>query len=198
MSAVDLGMEMGPLIIAAAVDGLGYGILNADGTSTYNSMTGLLNEATAGYVSSLPNTKTAFSDVTKGDLTAAKAKALLRAQNIGSWIMSTYILGLCEDFDRTGKREAVTTDNQGVTRLLGNKVVIDAYMPGSAASASATGFAIFGDMKTMFVGLVGGMEIGVSEHVRFDKNQTVIRLVLNGQYQRKPFAGLITVKTAAA
>jgi hypothetical protein len=42
------------------------------------------------------------------------------------------------------------------------------------------------------------MEIGVSEHVRFDKNQTVIRLVLNGQYQRKPFAGLITVKTAAS
>lgn len=196
MSAVQLGSYCQTLIRDGILDGLSYAILNADGTSTYNSLTGVLKETTAGYISSLPGGKTAFSDVTKGDLTAAKAKALRKAQNIGVWLVGAYILGLIEDFDRTGKREVITDGPSGL-RCLGNPVVVDAYMPTSSDSAAATGFAVFGDLKTMFVGLVGGIKIAVSTEVLFKRNQTGFRGVINFDIKRKPFAGLITLKTAA-
>jgi hypothetical protein len=75
MSAVRLGELSLRLLRDAVIDGLSYGILYADGTSSYNSMTGLLQEATAAYVSALPTGKTGFADLTKMDLSKAKAKA---------------------------------------------------------------------------------------------------------------------------
>jgi HK97 family phage major capsid protein len=199
MSAVQLGAWAQNLTRDAILDGLANWVLNADGSSTYNSITGLLNETTAAYVSALPSGKTAFSDLTKGDLTAAKAKALLRAQNIGTWLMGAYIVGLVEDLDRTGKIPVITGgDGSGVRRILGNEVLVDAYMPGSAASAAGTAFAVFGDLKTVLVGLVGGIQLGVSTEFLFNKNQTAFRGVINADIKRKAYAGLITLKTAAS
>ena len=198
MSAVALGSLCVNLIRDGILDGLSYGILRADGTSGYNDMTGLLKEATAGYISALPGGKTAFSDMTKADLSAAKGKALLRAQNIGVWLMGSYIVSLTEDLNRTGKDPVITTRGDGTRLILGNEIVVDAYMPTSAESAISTGFAVFGDLKTEFVGLVGGIDIAVSTEFMFNKNQTCFRGVINGQFQRKPFAGLITMKTPGA
>lgn len=198
MSAVRLGEMATGLIRDGIMDALGYAVLNADGSSSYNSITGLLNETTAGYIHALPSGKTGFSDVTKGDLTAAKAKALRRAQNAGSWVVGSYVLGLFEDFDRTGKREVVTTSPNGETRVLGNPIVIEPYMPTQADSGAGKAFAVFGDLRTVFVGMVGGIKLGVSTEFLFNKNQTAFRGVVNFDIKRKPFAGLITLKTAAA
>lgn len=197
MSAIRLGELCVSLIRDGMMQGLADAVLNATGAAAYNSMTGILAEATAAYVLSLPAGKTAFSDITKADLSAAKAKALLRAQNIGKWIMGSWVRSLLGDLDRTGKEPVISRGAQGEDLILGNGTVVEALMPAQAASGAGKGFLAFGDLKTMFVGMVGGIQLGTSTEFLFNKNQTAFRGVINGQIVRKPFAGLITVKTAA-
>jgi len=71
-------------------------------------------------------------------------------------------------------------------------------MPGEDESAVATGFALYGDLATIMLAMVGGLQIASDASVKFDKNQTAFRATTIMDIKRKPVASLIVAKTAAA
>lgn len=197
MSAVQLGSLATQLIRDAAVDGLANWLVTADGTASYNSCTGILRQGTP-YRLSMDAGKVGFGNLDKGFLTALKSAVLKRGRARGSWLLSNDVLGLIEDLDRNGKVPVVTYAQDGTPRVLQNPVVLDESMPDVAESAVDTPFIGFGDLATFWVGLVGGIQIGVSQEVLFKRNQTAFRAVLNGQILRKPVKTFVTGRTAAA
>jgi HK97 family phage major capsid protein len=197
MSAVALGGYFEGLCRDAMIDKLAYWTLRADGGASYNSITGALAEATAGYVYSLPAGKTAFSDMTATDLQKIKAKSLKRGRGPkGRWILDLEVLGLIEDMDRTGKNPVLREREDGTYVVKQNPVVIEEHMPGLDESAAATGFALYGDPATIMLGMVGGLQIASDASVKFDKNQTAFRATTIMDIKRKPVATLIVAKTA--
>lgn len=202
MSAMALGGYFENLCRDALIDKLAYWLVRGDGTATYNSITGMLAEATAAYIYSLPAGKTAFSDVAATDLQKAKAKCLKRGRGPrGRWILDLEISGssgLISNMDRLGKVPVVTIGNDGQARILTNPEVIEEHMPGTDESAAGTGFIVYGDPATWIVGMVGGLRIASDASVKFDKNQTAFRGDTIVDIKRKPVASAITIKTAAA
>lgn len=199
MSAMSLGGYFERLCRDAMIDKLAYWLLRADGTASYNSITGALAETTAAYVYTLPAGKTAFSDLAGTDITKAKAKTLKRGRGPrGRWIMDLEVQGIVEEIDRTGKVPLIREREDGTMLLKQNPIVNDEYMPGLDESNKDTGFALYGDLATYLVGMVGGLQIASDASVKFDKNQTAFRGTTIVDIKRKPVATLMLVKTAAA
>lgn len=199
MSAVALGTLSVQLLRDSIIEGLVTDLLVADGTASYNSITGALSESTPAYLSVMPTGKKAFGDLAAEHLQAAKAKCLKRGRGPrGRFVMSEQILANITNIDRTGKVPLVTYGNDGMPRILGNQVEIDEGMPDIADSAVSKTFVLFGDLATYMVGLVGGIQIATSTEVLFKRNQTAFRGVINFDIKRKPVASLIGIRTAAA
>ncbi len=199
MSAVALGGYFEGLCRDAMIDKLAYWALRADGTATYNLITGLLKETTPAYIYSLPNGKTAFGDVTDTDLNKIKAKCLKRGRGPrGRWLCDLEVQGVIENLDRTGKVPVLTYGQDGAPRCKQNLIINDEYMPGLDESAGDTGFLLYGDLATLLIGMVGGIRVASDASVRFDKNQTCFRADTIVDIKRKPVATLILGKTAAA
>lgn len=197
MSAVDLGRICQQNLRDAMIQGIADWVISGDGTSTYNSFTGILAQSAAAYVSTLPAGKTAFGDLTVSDLRKAKQKLLKRGRARGVALMSLEVLGVIEDLDRQGKTQIVTYDNAGNARVMMMPVVLDEGMPTLDDSAVSKGFIALGDLQTMLVAIVGQIEFAVSSEVLFDKLQTAFRAVINMGIARKPAATLVTLKTPA-
>lgn len=198
MSALSLGTLLSSLLRDSIIEGICTWLLKGDGSASYNSITGILNEATAAYIYTLPAGKKAFADLAKSDLTGAKSKCLKRGRARGVWLASLDVQGLVEDMDRQGKVPVVTFAQDGTPRILQNPVVIDEGMPDLAESDAGKAVMGFGDLATWMVGLIGGIQIAVSTEYLFGKNQTAFRGVLNMDIKRKPVATFMTIKTASA
>jgi len=199
MSPVALGGYFEGLCRDAMADKLAYWLLRADGSASYNSITGMLAEATADYIYSLPAGKTGFADLADSDLTKIKAKALKRGRGQRArWIMDLEIQGLIENMNREGKVPVIREQPDGSMRVKQNEVTIEEYMPGLDETAAATGFIGYGDPATFLVAMVGGMQIASDASVRFDKNQTCFRGTTIVDIKRKPVKTFILAKTAAA
>ena len=194
MEAVQLGRLLQQLLRDGAIEGLADWLLNADGTSAYNGITGILNEATAAYVQVLA-AGTTFVSLTKQDLTNTMADTLKRGRQRGVWVGNLGIRGLIEDMDRTGKVPVVRYANDGTTLVLGQPFVTDEGMPGTADTAADTAFLGFGDLATYLVGMQGGMQIGASTEYLFGRNQTAFRNVMNVDIVRKPVKTFKIIKT---
>ena len=67
-----------------------------------------------------------------------------------------------------------------------------------AADEANKAFLGYGDLATFLVGLVGGIQIGVSTEYLFGENQTAFRAIVNMDMKRKPSATYTILKTAAA
>jgi HK97 family phage major capsid protein len=199
MSAIALGTLAFQLLRDGVAEGLVNDLLNADGTSTYNGMTGFLQESTAAYVYSMTTgaSTDAFTDLAAADLQGCVAKALRRGRANGRWIMAQDVFFNITNIDREGKVPLVSYGNDGMPRILGAPVEIDEGMPTIADSAAATPFIGYGDLRTYLVGLVNGVKIDYSTDVLFKRNQTAFRAVLNGDIVRKPVATFITLKSGA-
>lgn len=198
MSAVPLGNVCMDIVRTSVARGIANWLLNADGTSSYNSLTGILRETAADYVLSLRSGHTTFLSMDNQDLNAALAKVLKRGRARGSWVMSLYTYGAVEDLNRTGKVPVVTYGQDGAARIKQRPLVIDELMPDEGDENPSTAFAGFGDLKTYLVGLVGGIQMGMSTEYLWGKNQTAFRGVLNLDIKRKPIKTFVTIKTAAA
>jgi HK97 family phage major capsid protein len=194
MSAIALGSLLNNLLRDSIIEGIVNALVSGDGTSTYNSITGILKEAT--YVTSMPSGKKAFSDLAKSDLTSLKSAVLKRGRARGVFLMSNDVLGIIEDMDRTGKIPVITYGQDGTPRIMQNPVVIDEGMPDLADTAAATGILGFGDLAAYLVGLVGGIQIASSQDARFEYNQTCFRGLVNMDIKRKPVNIFRLLKTA--
>lgn len=198
MSPFDLGSICMNLLRDGMADKLGYWLLAADGTASYNSITGLLNETTAAYIYDLPAGKMAFTDLTAIDLQKIMANCLKRGRARGIWLMSLDIQGVIEDIERTGKVPLITYAQDGTPRLKQREIVIEEYMPDIADSAKSTGFLGFGDPTTFLVGQCGGMQFASDMSYLFGKNQTAFRATTIVDIKRKPVKTFTLAKTAGA
>jgi HK97 family phage major capsid protein len=193
--------QVGALVLRNLQDDFGRGledwIINADGTASYNSLTGLLSEAT--YVTSLPGGKTAFADVTASDFRAAKNANLARGKGPNArWLLHPDVLGYAEDQDRNGKVGIVTYAPDGTDRIWRTNVIQSEHMPGSSASGAGKAFAAVGDMASVIVAIAGnGMRLDQDKSVRFLQNQTAMRIMAHLCIKRKPVNTLRLLKSAA-
>lgn len=199
LSPVAIGSMLLPLTRDSIVNGLNNWFWNADGGASYNSFTGVLQDATAANIYSLPSGKTKFQDLTANDLWKMKAQSLARGRARGSYYMSDDLLGRLMEESREGKTPFVSFTPDGTSRIWGKPVVIDEMLPDLASSAAATPFAAFGDLKTMLVILAGnGIQLDVSREYLFRRNQTAFRGQVHHAQVRKPVKTLIQAKTAAS
>lgn len=177
--------------------GLVNWFINADGTASYNSDTGLLADTQNVYT--LPAGKMAFTDIAKTDLDKAKAKVLKRGRARGRWLMHLTVLGTLEELNRTGKTPVIMHDNAGNARCLYQPVALDEDMPDLDASAKDTAFMGYGDMAGWLVAIAGnGIQIDTSREYFFNRNQTCFRAMGHIDVVRKPINTWVLIKTAAA
>lgn len=207
MSAVNLGAEIYRFMMEAAVDGLSYWALWADGTATYNGITGIMRDRTASRVYTLPAGKKSAGDLTATDLQQGKAGLFQRAQNSGSWLMGSWVYSLIQNLDRLGKYPLISTSGAGQESILGNRRMIDTNMtvqaalddmPWVPADGADQAFMAFGDFKGLLVGLVGGIQMAADTSYLFGQDQTAFRLMM--YLDIKPFPGrnYKAFRTAAA
>lgn len=197
MSPFDLGSICMNLLRDGMADKLGYWLLYADGTSTYNSTTGILKDTTAAYIYNLPTGKKAFSDLAAADLTKIMSNCLKRGRARGIWLMSLDVQGLIEDMDRQGKLPLIRERDDGTIRLKQREVIVEEYMPDLSESDKATPFLGFGDPKTFILGQCGGMQFASDTSYLFGKNQTAFRATTIVDIKRKPVKTFTVAKTAA-
>lgn len=197
MSPFPLGQILLNTLNEAIIQGIADDLLNADGTASYNSITGLLNETNADYIYSLPGGKKAFADVTAADLRGAKMKVLWQNWFSGRWLMNLDVLGVFDDMDRLGKVPVVKYSDAGEPRILTNPVVLEALMPAMAATAENKAFIGYGDLKTFLVGMAGGIRVASDTSYLFGNNQTAFRGTMLMDIKRKPTKTFVIVKTAA-
>jgi HK97 family phage major capsid protein len=197
LSPFALGSFLLPMLRDAYLDGLTKWVVLADGTATYNSLTGILNEAT--YVTNMPAGKTAFGDLTKANLTSIKAACLKRGRAKGVWLLSEEVLGLIEDIDRQGKTPLITYAQDGSPRIMQRPVVVDESMYDLADSAASKTVLAFGDLAAILVVMAGnGLQIATSTEFYFNRNQTCFRALGHIDIKRKPVNTLRVLKTAAS
>jgi len=197
LSPLQLGTRIFEKMRDWYLSGLVNWFINADGTASYNSDTGLLNDTQNVYT--LPAGKTAFGDVTKAHLTAGKAEVLKRGRARGRWLMHLTVLGVLEDLNRTGKSPVVTHDNNGNARVMWQGVSVEEDMPDLDASEVDTAFMGYGDMGAWLVAIAGnGIQIATSKEYFFKRNQTCFRAMGHIDVVRKPINTWALFKTAAA
>jgi HK97 family phage major capsid protein len=196
MSAIDLGSLIYRLMTEGIAGALSTDLISGDGTDSYNGITGFLNEATDRYVHTIAGPS--MKGITAMDLLAARTKSYARARANGKWYISNDVLNYLFELDRTGKVPVITYSPQGVMRIFNNDVRVDEGLPTSADDNASTAFGGFGDLSTYLIGIVGGVQMAVSEHFYFNRNQTCFRATVNYDIARKPVPTFITLKTAAA
>ena len=204
MSAVDLGRVVYSTMMETAVNDLGYWAMWADGTAAYAGITGVMKSATPQqYV--LPAGGVSMANIADTDLQSGKAQTFLRSQNSGKWVYGSYMDSVVTNLNRLGKVPLYTYDNGGQRKLLGNEVMIDpnmtvqkplADMPEVPADGPDQGFAMFGNMKGLFVGLAGNVQLAASSDYLFGQNQTAFRLVMYLDIQAYLGRHLAVFKTA--
>jgi len=197
LSPLQLGMRIMENMRDWYLAGLVNWFINADGTSSYNSDTGVLSDTQNVYT--LPAGKTSFGDVAKAHLVAAKAEVLKRGRARGQWLMHLTVQGVLEDLNRTGKTPVISHDNAGNARCLYQPVVLDEDMPDLDASAVDTAFMGYGDLAAWLVAIAGnGIQIATSKEYFFNRNQTCFRALGHIDIVRKPINTWVLIKTAAA
>lgn len=199
MSPLALGTYFQGLCRDSLIARLVYWLIRADGSSTYNSITGLLAEATADYVYYLPAGKTKFADATALDYGKARANNFARGRGPAArWLLGIDIQDLAEEIDRTGKNPLIREREDGSYRIKNIQVQVEEDMPGESESAVSTGFAVVGDLKTILVGMVGGMRVRSDSSVGFKEDQTWFAADTVVDIKRKAIKSLTVMKTAAA
>jgi HK97 family phage major capsid protein len=193
MSALNLGQLAMSLLRDGMIEGICNWLLVADGTATYNSITGILEEAT--YVTAMTAGHKSFGAVDNADLNKGLIALWKRGRANASFLMSLYVKSILEDVTRTGK---ITILGQDGLTCKGRPIVIDEGMPDEADDGAGKAIMGVGDLSTYVVGLVGGIQLAMSTERGFDVNQTMFRGVVNMDIKRKPVSTFTLLKTAAA
>lgn len=197
LSPFGLGQRLIPLTREAFLDGLAKWVMLADGTSSYNSDTGIFNEAT--YVTAMASGHKAFGDLSNGDLIKLMAATLKRGRARGTWTMSLHVLGVMEEMNRTGKVPIITYGQGDEIYCKRRPVVIEESAPDEGDDAADTAMLGFGDLGAWFVVLAGsGIQMATSTEYLFGKNQTCYRATAHIDVVRKPVNTFRLLKTAAA
>lgn len=170
-----LGQLLAFLLVRAASSAMDNALVNGDGTGTYGGITGVLQSATLASATAAAHQTLATYDGT--DVSAVIAALAVDYVTDPYWLMSL-------SAERTLRALKATT---GVPLYQlgsnGEPNTIDGYpydtsnkFPAVAACTAAVTWGVFGDlMLSHLFGMLGGITIDSSEHVRFESDVTVLR-----------------------
>ncbi|MDD5705427.1 MAG: phage major capsid protein [Kiritimatiellae bacterium] len=195
MSPVALGMYAMQLLREGVLEGLAGWAINADGTASYNSDTGILNEAT--YVTAMASGSTTPAKLAVGDLRNLMKATLKRGRRNGIWLGGLGTLGLIQDLDRTGKIPCASIGPDGTERVFMRPWVSDEDMPEPGDIGADAALLGFGDLSTYLMAIAAGIQFATSADYKFGYNQTCFRATLNLDLVRKPVSTFRLLKTAA-
>jgi HK97 family phage major capsid protein len=194
LSPIDLGSRLVPLCRDAFIQGLCDWLINADGTATYNSVSGILADT----VNVVRMAGGSFGDLSNDDLRKVQRAVLTRARARGVFLTGPYALDVLEGIDRSGKVPVLRESGDGYT-IMGKTHVEDEGMPDETDSGADKAFLGFGDPKTWAVVLAAkGLNIAFDASVGFRNNVTWYRALGHVDIVRKPGNTWALLKTKAA
>jgi HK97 family phage major capsid protein len=172
-----------------------------DGTKPFANMVGAMNNGDVGLVS-LPAGKTAFSDLTHGDIVnvmAAVPDEVYEEGNCKFYMSNNITWLLAKLVDGTG-RLLYADAREGVTStIMGEPIVRAAVMPKVSASGAGKKFMLFGDLRRACkLGMRTRMVIAFSPHAYFRQGQHALRVVTRFGVQSTFASSLVALKTADA
>lgn len=148
-----IAMKVGDAFRYAA-DDAGF---NGDGTSTYNSITGLLNVAGTGTYT-MPSTKTAFSDLAADDLIDAPVQVDVAARTNGVFAFHPDIESVLRKLKDDAGQYVYQYNDDGRPTVAGKRVFYTEVLPALSASAANTEFGVFGDFSKVQMGMGRNLE----------------------------------------
>jgi len=192
-----LGAFLLPKLREAYIVGLADWLINADGTASYNSITGILNESTTTYITRMEGTK--FEDLTNVDLRKAMRAVLPQFRVGGEWLLGPYAIDIMEEIKRDGQVPILREKSDGSYICKGRGIVEEEGMPDEGDSAANSAFIGFGSLKTFMVVMASnGIELATSTEVLFKRNQTCFRAMSHLDIKRKPLKSFTLLKTKSA
>lgn len=195
MSPIALGTYALHLLREGVLEGLAGWAMNADGSATYNSDTGILNEAT--YVTSMASGSTTAAKLAVTDLRNVMKATLKRGRRNGVWLGGLGVLGLIQDLDRTGKVPVASVGPDGTERVFMRPFVTDEDMPEPGDIGASSAVLGFGDLASYLLAIAAGILYATSTDYKFGYNQTCFRATMNIDLARKPVSTFRLLKTAA-
>lgn len=170
-----------------------------DGTSTYNNMIGVFNNADV-TLQSLASGKTAFGDMDYDDLVDLMAAVPdeVYAEGNSRFFMSNNMLWLLAKLKDGEGRPLLASPTEGISRsILGEPIANSAVFPRLTDSAAGTKFMAFGDLRRAYkLGVRTQMSIAFSPHAYFRQAQNSLRVLTRFGVKSAFASGLAVLKTA--
>lgn len=149
----DVNREIGESF-AKAEDDAG---LNGDGTATYNSITGVLNNGSVGQLT-LAAGNTSFEDITPDNLILARNEIPSSLRKAGVYIFHPDMEAIfLTKKDTNGSYIFDYKTDGDVPTLKGRPVYYTESLPGLDADAVSTDFGVYGDFRYWIMALGAGM-----------------------------------------
>lgn len=194
-----LGQRIAWLITRAIAYAYDNAMVNGDGSADYGNITGVLEDANLTAVAAAAtHTTLALTDGTDvSNIIAGLAKDYVRDPR---WYMS---------LSAERKLRALKADNGEPLYQRGSNGepnTIDDYpystcqrFPAAGAATAGVEWGVFGDLRlSHYFGMMGGIEIAQSEHVRFESDMTVVRGIAYADAALKDADAIVVAETAAA
>jgi len=194
---VALGQRLAWMVTRAIAYGYDNAMVNGDGTADYGNITGVLEDANIAAITA--GAATAIASYTGAEIGLVIAGISVDYADDLRWYMHL-------SSERTLRNLRSTTGTPLYERgSNGEPNTIDNYpystcqrFPAAGGVGAATKWGIFGDLQlSHYFGMMGGIEIAMSEHVRFEHDMTVIRGLAYADAALKDGNAVKTAKTHA-
>ncbi len=189
----------GAIEFARAEDTFGF---LADGTATYESISGVVQVATdGGRTLSLATGKTKPSDVTKSDFRNLRTKVNKAALNgrLSAYYMDSTWESFLPSLNTADEPLFYIRLPDGSARLDGYPVVwTDVLQAYQTTAAAGKPIAVFGAMGFWWMGEHGSPRIDTSEHVWFANDQLAVRFIEEIDFDYAAVDATAALLTAAA
>lgn len=198
-----LGQRLAMLITRAIAYAADNALVNGDGTADYGGITGLLQDASLTAVTAAAHTSLGAYDANDcGKVIAGCVKDYVTDPYWMFSLSAQRTLRNIREVDAAGGATGQPLFQRGGN---GEPNTIDGYpyttcqrFPAAAAASAAVKWGAFGDLRlSHYFGMLGGIQIDQSEHVRFEHDMTVIRGIAMMDCKVKDADATIIAKTHA-
>lgn len=199
-SIVNMGQFLaryGAIEFARAEDTWG---LLADGTATYESVTGVCKiAADNGKVTTLGATKTSPSDATLANLRTMRRGVNSTARKRGKYYFNHTWETRLRDFNTEADPNIFMYRPDGTATLDGHEIVwVEVMQEYTEDAAPGTYLCVFGDLQWWWFGERGSPRVDQSEHVAFLNDQLAVRFMEEIDFDYQSLDAATVLKSAAA
>jgi len=192
---VQLGQLLGWLMTRAIAYAADDALVNGDGTATYGTIDGILNNANISAIpASAAATIAAYTGAQVGDVIAGVTKDYVDDPQWFMHLSSSRTLRNIRStvgpplYERGGNGEPNTIDNYPYS--------LCQRFPAAAGVAGSTKWGAFGSLRlAYYFGMLGSVQVEQSPHARFESDQTVVRGIANFDAALKDGDALVTMQT---